>query len=82
MKVPRKIMCNYPRFLVTSDVPMRRLSPKGDEHEVICQQGGWVSKGVDWEVPHQLEMGTTRTLGLEGIVRPHIDWGRRTNHSL
>ena len=34
-------------------------APKGSGHEVVCQQGHWVPKEVDWRVPHRLEKGTS-----------------------
>ena len=30
-----------------SDVPAKRLSPEGGEHETVCQQGCWLQRGVD-----------------------------------
>ena len=61
------------------DVSARRLSPEGGGHEVVCQQGRWALKGVDWRVPHRLEKGTSASenVGPKGgwIIRSHIDWG-------
>ena len=42
-----------------NDVPVRRLSPKGCEHEAMCQQGRWPPKGWIEGVPHQLKKGTS-----------------------
>ena len=43
-------MCYRWTWTVTNDIRARQ--------QTVCQQGRWVHKGVDCEIPHQLERGT------------------------
>ena len=53
---------------------------------MVCQQGCWVLKLMDWEVPHQLEKGTSAS-EYAGPCK-EVDWEiphrleRRTKYSL
>ena len=44
------------------DVLVKKLSPEGGGYETVCQQGRWVLKGVDCEIPHRLGRRTKHCL--------------------
>ena len=73
-------------MLDTGDVPVRRLSLEGGGHKAVCQQERWALKGVDWEVPHRLEKGTSDSentgprRGVDCEISHRL--GRRPKHSL
>ena len=52
-----------------SDVSARRLSPEGDGHETVCQQGRWALKGGGLEGPTSIGEGNECQRGRRVLKR-------------
>ena len=66
--------------LELSDVPAKRLSPEGGEHEAVCHQGRWTPKRGGLGAPTSIGGGNECQWGRwalkgGGLWDPHIGWG-------